>query len=89
MSDIKSKDIDTKTVESLEHVEYAADLQDGVDRHLAVKFPPSLQGLSEAEIAEIDRKATRKMDILMIPTLMSLYVLNYLGELFSGPTDSR
>lgn len=51
---------------------------DGVDRHLAVKYPESLVNLSEEELAAVDRKATRKVDILLMPTLMALYVLNYL-----------
>lgn len=51
---------------------------DGIDRHLAVKYPDSLVGLSDEELANVDRRATRKIDILLMPTLMALYVLNYL-----------
>lgn len=68
-----------KESETVEYVEYVDEKDDGVDRRLAVKFPASLQGLSETEIAAIDKRATRKLDILMVPTLMALYVLNYLG----------
>ncbi|BEJ12346.1 hypothetical protein CspHIS471_0208060 [Cutaneotrichosporon sp. HIS471] len=53
---------------------------DGVDRHLAVKYPESLVGLSEAELDAVDRRATRKIDLLLMPTLMALYVLNYLDR---------
>jgi MFS family permease len=69
---------------SIKHIEgvdeTVHDIDDGVDRHLAVKYPESLVGLSEAELAAVDRKATRKIDILLMPTLMALYVLNYLDR---------
>jgi hypothetical protein len=54
--------------------------KDDIDRHLEVKVPESLQDLSAEEIAEIDRNTTRKLDILMMPTLVVLYVLNYLDR---------
>ncbi|OCF61388.1 nicotinamide mononucleotide permease [Kwoniella mangroviensis CBS 10435] len=55
-------------------------LGDNVDRHLAVQVPESLRGLSEDEIAKIDKAATRKIDILLMPTLVALYILNYLDR---------
>lgn len=63
---------------SIKHVEPGEVDLDGVDRHLAVTYPDSLVGLSDEELADVDRRATRKMDILLMPTLMALYVLNYL-----------
>jgi hypothetical protein len=39
---------------------------DGND-HLAVRLPPSLEGLSEEERAEVAKRATRKIDIMLIP----------------------
>jgi len=48
---------------------------DDVDRHLQVQLPESLQGLSAEEIAKIDKEATRKLDILLMPILVILYIL--------------
>ena len=48
---------------------------DDVDRHLQVQLPESLQGLSPEEIAKIDKEATRKLDILLMPILVILYIL--------------
>jgi hypothetical protein len=53
---------------------------DDVDRHLQVQLPESLQGLSAEEIAKIDKEATRKLDILLMPILVVLYILNYLDR---------
>lgn len=68
------------SVEHVEADERSLKDRDGIDRHLAVRFPDSLVGLSDAEIDAVDRAATRKVDILLIPTLMFLYVLNYLDR---------
>ncbi|KAI9632058.1 putative nicotinamide mononucleotide permease [Dioszegia hungarica] len=53
---------------------------DGVDRHLAITKPAILEGLSDEEIAAIDKRTTRKLDILLMPTLVCLYILNYLDR---------
>ena len=54
--------------------------EDDVDRHLALQKPEILQGLSDAETAALDKATTRKLDILMMPTLVLLYILNYLDR---------
>lgn len=56
---------------------------DGIDRHLATQVPEILQGLSEDEIAAIDKSTTRKLDILLMPTLVALYIL------YVVPTDHQ
>jgi hypothetical protein len=48
---------------------------DGADRHLAVEMPASLVGLTDEEREAVDRAATRKLDILLMPTLVALYIL--------------
>ena len=48
---------------------------DDVDRHLQVQLPESLQGLSAEELVKIDKEATRKLDILLMPILVILYIL--------------
>jgi hypothetical protein len=55
---------------SLKDVSY-----DDVDRHLAIEKPDILMGLSEEETAALDKSTTRKLDILMMPTLVALYIL--------------
>lgn len=50
------------------------------DDHLVVQLPPILASLSEEELAAVDKAATRKVDILLLPTLFILYVLNYLDR---------
>jgi hypothetical protein len=53
--------------------EYVTDQYE--DRHLAVEVPISLQGLSAEDLAEVDRKVTRKLDLLLMPVLVVLYIL--------------
>jgi hypothetical protein len=42
--------------------------------------PPCLLGMSESEISKFGRRTTFKMDMIVMPALTILYVLNYLGE---------
>ena len=49
--------------------------EDGIDRHLAITKPDILAGLSEEETAALDKSTTRKLDILLMPTLVALYIL--------------
>lgn len=48
---------------------------DTIDRHLAVKLPDSLIGLSDEEMAALDKSATRKLDTLLMPVIVILYIL--------------
>jgi hypothetical protein len=64
---------------SVRHVEGGAIHSfDGVKDHnsLEVVLPASLQGMDAAQLAEIERSGTRKLDILLMPTLVSLYILS-------------
>ncbi|EKC99974.1 nicotinamide mononucleotide permease [Trichosporon asahii var. asahii CBS 8904] len=56
------------------------ELDDGVDRHLAVHERPELSGLDEVELAALDKRTTRKIDILMMPGLILLFLLNYIDR---------
>ncbi len=62
-----------------EHADEKA-LSDGVDRHLEVHLPEALRGLSQDELAAMDRRITRKMDLTLMPILIWLYVLNFLDR---------
>lgn len=42
--------------------------------------PPSLAGMSDSEIHTMGRRATLKMDIVVMPTMTILYILNYLDR---------
>ena len=52
------------------------DREDGIDRHLAITKPAILEGLSDEEIAVIDKSTTKKLDILLMPTLVTLYIVS-------------
>jgi hypothetical protein len=43
-------------------------------------MPPSLAALSDAEFANLGRKATVKMDALIMPCLVIMYIMNYLDR---------
>lgn len=70
-----STDLEKKV--SAEHIDTLKPV-DSIDRHLEVTLPAALEGLSDDEIAELDKRATRKIDILLMPTLIILYVLNFI-----------
>jgi hypothetical protein len=62
--------------QSVENVEALPESkEDGIDRHLDLQMPESLRGLSTEQIAVIDKAATRKLDILLMPILLILYIL--------------
>ena len=43
-------------------------------------MPMSLAALSDAEFASVGRKATVKMDIMIMPCLVVMYIMNYLDR---------
>ncbi|KAK6197952.1 transporter of nicotinic acid [Scheffersomyces amazonensis] len=43
-------------------------------------LPESLQGLTQDELRELDRKTTRKIDLRLMPMLIYIYILNYLDR---------
>ncbi|WWC71194.1 uncharacterized protein I206_105147 [Kwoniella pini CBS 10737] len=63
-----------------DHTATAEKHDEDVDRHLAVRCPESLRHLSPEETAVMDRRITHKLDILLMPVLMALYILNYLDR---------
>lgn len=66
---------------SADHVEHdIKHTDDGIDRHLQVQRPASIQGLTDAELHALDRKVTHKMDLVLMPILIVLYVLNFLDR---------
>ncbi|KLT44738.1 MFS general substrate transporter [Cutaneotrichosporon oleaginosum] len=50
------------------------------DDHLAVRLPASLATLTEEEREAAAKRATRKVDIMLIPALTLLYLLNFLDR---------
>ncbi|KAJ7045874.1 major facilitator superfamily domain-containing protein [Mycena alexandri] len=46
----------------------------------ALVIPPSLVALSPNELARIGRKATLKIDLLVMPALIIMYILNFLDR---------
>ncbi|KAJ6014047.1 hypothetical protein N7540_008638 [Penicillium herquei] len=44
------------------------------------RLPQSLHGLSDDEIAQLSRKIVRKIDLIILPTIGILYILNYIDR---------
>lgn len=42
--------------------------------------PPALAALSEAEYARLARRATLKLDLIIMPCVVIMYILNYLDR---------
>ena len=71
MADIKD------TTDRIEHYE----LDDAkVQREHDAPYPACLDGMSEDEIQKFGRKTTLKMDLLIMPALTIMYILNYLDR---------
>lgn len=49
---------------------------DGVEVHM----PASLKAMSPEELHALNKKATRKLDLVLMPTLIFLYLLNFLDR---------
>lgn len=45
-----------------------------------VNLPESLQNLTQEELATLDKKVTRKIDLRLMPMLIYIYILNYLDR---------
>lgn len=66
---------DTKN--TMEHVE-DFEKPDGVGD--TIGLPPALSTLSEDEIRRLGRKTTLKLDLMIMPALVIMYILNYLDR---------
>ena len=73
----KTSQVVTNTKVDGEQMEYAN--YDGPE------MPASLKALSPEEFAKVGRKATFKMDIIVMPVLVTMYILNYLDRQVSLP----
>ena len=83
---IREMEEDKGSVKQLE--EYASKEVDAAGAHLQVQMPAELAALSPEELAEVDRQATKKLDILLMPILVSLYILSVLrAHDERGPAD--
>lgn len=43
-------------------------------------MPDALSGMAEAEFQKLGRRATLKMDLVILPVLVIMYILNYLDR---------
>lgn len=69
---------DTKSVtEQVENYE-PEDLKAHQDGQLP--RPESLRGLTDEEIKKLGMKTTLKLDLIVMPALTIMYILNYLGN---------
>lgn len=46
----------------------------------ATPYPPCLHGLSDDEIKKLGVKTTLKLDLIVMPAMTTMYILNYLGQ---------
>lgn len=42
-------------------------------------YPPCLQGVSDDEVKKLGVKTTLKLDLVIMPAMTIMYILNYLG----------
>jgi hypothetical protein len=73
MTDVKST---TDQIEDFELDKYV----DGHEDDELVHYPDCLRGMSEGEIGKLGKRTTMKMDLVVMPALVIMYILNYLGE---------
>ena len=66
---------DETLVEGLEAIKH-----EHVQNTDGIEMPPSLAGLSENEYNKLGKKATLKMDLIIMPILVIMYILNYLDR---------
>ncbi|KAJ0359083.1 hypothetical protein COL154_008633 [Colletotrichum chrysophilum] len=55
-------------------------------------LPELLRDLSEDELKDLERKLIRKVDMRMLPTMILIYIMNYLDRLsdeLGTPLDQR
>ncbi|KAF3926904.1 hypothetical protein ABW20_dc0105458 [Dactylellina cionopaga] len=52
----------------------------GVSRRQASEKPPLLENLSDEEIEALEIKLKRKIDIRLLPTIIVVYIMNYLDR---------
>lgn len=63
-----------------EIVQHVEDFEKPVGADDTMGLPPSLSTLSEDEIRKLGRKTTLKLDLIVMPALTAMYVLNYLDR---------
>lgn len=71
MADAKSA---TEQVETFEPEDLKSHQDDSLPR------PESLRGLTDDEIKKLGVKTTLKLDLIVMPALTIMYILNYLGK---------
>lgn len=74
MAEVKIPKDDSKSLEEIDQVDAT-----GYDHHPLV-MPAGLASLSEAEYHSLGKRATFKMDIVIMPCMVIMYVLNYLDR---------
>jgi hypothetical protein len=70
-------DKSTMVKREIEDIFIEEKLQDGAG---LAPIAPSLAALSDSEFAKLGRKATSKMDLLIMPCLVVMYIMNYLDR---------
>ena len=71
---------DVHVVDDYKHDEEMSDQKRRASSHAAIDMPASLRGLAPEEIQKIGLKTTLKTDIVVMPCLVIMYILNYLDR---------
>ncbi|KAJ4359378.1 hypothetical protein N0V95_002208 [Ascochyta clinopodiicola] len=70
-------DLDKSKPDTPDHKD---DVSVNLERQGLGDLPICLQALSSEEYIKVGRKATMKMDLILLPCLMAMYILNYLDR---------
>lgn len=65
------------TKDAMQHVE---DFEKPIGGDDGIGLPPSLMSLSQDEIRKLGRKTTMKLDMIIMPAMVIMYILNYLDR---------
>lgn len=71
---------DKPTVQVEEEVYENAPAEKLDDVHAQHSMPESLRGMSEGEIAALEKSIVRKIDMVVLPIIVILYILNYIDR---------
>ncbi|OQE31908.1 hypothetical protein PENSTE_c001G04556 [Penicillium steckii] len=74
--DTKKRPLSAASEDNMSTVEGQVDLTDAAYR----RMPDSLRDLGEDEIRKLNKKIVRKVDLMVLPTIGILYILNYIDR---------
>lgn len=76
MADLDKKQTHTSVEDSLSYAEGQTEVRNAAGR----RKPESLCNLTDEEVAALEKKLVRKLDLFILPTIGILYILNYIDR---------